>query len=172
VERFGLKVHHEKKKLPGYDLVVAKSGPRVTPSKATTPADNYHSLPDTPPVLGPPALDKEGFPILLPGSGVTMRGALGGRRTQRFDRKSMQELAGMLAGNVGRPVKDATGLKGEYDFVLRWVADSAGPVSGDAAPGPTILAAIQQQLGLKLEPSKTQVDILVIDHLDKTPTEN
>jgi uncharacterized protein (TIGR03435 family) len=173
VERFGLKVHHESKEAPGYALVAAKNGPRFTPSsKATTAADDGQSLPDTPPAIGPPTLDKDGFPIIPAGSRVSARGGPDGRRTQKFDNESMEEFAHTLSENVGRPVKDATGLKGEYDFTLRWVADQAGREADDVAPRPTIFEALQQQLGLKLEPAKTQIDVLVIDHIEKTPTEN
>lgn len=169
-ERFGLKLHHEKKEVLGYNLEVAKNGPRLTPSPpAAAPADTDHTLPDA--FRGPPTLDKDGFPVIPPGSGVTARGALGGRRTQRFTRKSMPQLAEMLAGNLGRPVHDATGLAGEYDFLLRWVADS-GASHSDDAPGPNLFVAIQQQLGLKLAAAKTPIDVLVIDHVEKTPTEN
>jgi uncharacterized protein (TIGR03435 family) len=61
-------------------------------------------------------------------------------------------------------------LKGKYDFTLHWIM-SDGPPSGEET-GPSLFAALQQQLGLKLESKKAMVDILVVDHIEKTPTEN
>jgi len=82
----------------------------------------------------------------------------------------------MLSGQLAKPVTDSTELKAKYDFVLSWAPDSAPRPSGDAASDPaalpTLLAAVQEQLGLKLEPKKGPVAILVIDHIDKLPTEN
>jgi uncharacterized protein (TIGR03435 family) len=71
---------------------------------------------------------------------------------------------------VGRPVSDATGLKGKYDFILRWLDDHGRQSTDDN--GPNIFEALQAQLGLKLESKKTMVDTLVVDHIEKTPTEN
>ena len=51
-------------------------------------------------------------------------------------------------------------------------SDAAAPPAPDAEPAPTLMEAVQQQLGLKLEQKKGTVDILVIDHADKTPVEN
>lgn len=79
---------------------------------------------------------------------------------------SMAGFANRLSGppfRLGRPVVDMTGLKGAYDFTLKWSSD---------ATGPSIFTALQDQLGLRLEARKTAFSILVIDHLDKTPTGN
>jgi uncharacterized protein (TIGR03435 family) len=81
---------------------------------------------------------------------------------------------------VGRPVTDATGLKEKYDVTLFWASDGAirrAPSPPEAEPsdiaaGPDLIGAIQDQLGLSLEPKKGLVDILVIDHVEKIPTEN
>ncbi len=77
---------------------------------------------------------------------------------------------------------DATGLQGNYSFLLSWAweenggtaADPAGtPVAGNSDPyRPALIAAIQSQLGLKLTEKKGQVSVLVLDHMDKTPTRN
>jgi uncharacterized protein (TIGR03435 family) len=82
----------------------------------------------------------------------------------------MDEFAKSLAGPVGGPVSDATGLEGKYDFTVSWVSAPAGVIPDDA--GPTIFGAIQEQLGLKLTPKKVMVDMLVVDHMEKAPTEN
>jgi uncharacterized protein (TIGR03435 family) len=63
---------------------------------------------------------------------------------------------------------DKTGLTGAYDFKL----DYSNRVPGADSTAPDFLVAIEQQLGLKFEKTKLPVDVLVIDHIDKTPTDN
>lgn len=80
----------------------------------------------------------------------------------------MDRLAYFISGQVQRKVVDKTGLPGKYDVLFEWSRDdSAG--STDAAP--SLFTALQEQLGLKLEPTKGPVDVLVIDHIEQ-PTEN
>ncbi len=84
---------------------------------------------------------------------------------------SMSALADRL--HLDRPVLDLTGLKESFDFTLTWTPDNApGTPQADDASGPSIFTAIQEQLGLKLEPRRAPVQILVIDHAEKVPTEN
>jgi uncharacterized protein (TIGR03435 family) len=214
-ERFKVTLHHEKKETPVYELVVAKNGPKLKESKeepkGEQPDVNPEGLPEVkldvlkggPGGPGPGApfkRDKDGFPILPPGS--TSNLMMNGRVMMGFSKGTMQDLATTLSGRLGKPVTDATGLKGKYDFTLSFAfamemqgmpSGGRGMVSGeppltppppgvDGAPpmpsamspggGPTVFAAIQQQLGLKLEPKRGQVDVIVIDHIEKTPTEN
>ncbi len=93
--------------------------------------------------------------------------------TGRLDTRgsSMQQLARMLAvtGELESLVIDATGLDGAYEFTLEWTPPSIPP---DASQLPGLLTALQQQLGLKLESGKGPVEVLVIDHVQKKPTEN
>jgi uncharacterized protein (TIGR03435 family) len=93
---------------------------------------------------------------------------------------TMALVAQNLSARVGRPVEDDTGLKGYYDFRLEWTpdeSDSAPPGDSASAPspsdhaGPSIFTAIQEQLGLKLVPTKGPSEFLVIDHVER-PTEN
>jgi uncharacterized protein (TIGR03435 family) len=93
-------------------------------------------------------------------------------------------LVEMLSSQLGRPVIDQTGLTGEYDFKLDFAIDNMvlmgpmGPPPPGVAPpasdstAPPLGVAIQEQLGLKLEPKKGPVEMLVIDHAEKVPTEN
>ena len=74
-------------------------------------------------------------------------------------------LAKALSGQLGRTVKDATGLKGIFDFNLEWSPDQN-------TDGASLFTAIQEQLGLKLEGRKVPVEVLVIDRIESTPTEN
>lgn len=89
-----------------------------------------------------------------------------------------------LENELGRLVMDQTGLKGTYDFSLRWASDedsaamvrapdgaSMGTASVPDPAGPSLFAALQEQLGLKLVPTKGAVDVIVIDHIER-PTAN
>jgi uncharacterized protein (TIGR03435 family) len=79
----------------------------------------------------------------------------------------MTALARVLAEEVGRTVLDRTGLTGKYDFILDWTPDQ-GTRAPDV-PGAFLFAALQEQLGLKLEPTKGPVEMLIIDHAEKIP---
>jgi uncharacterized protein (TIGR03435 family) len=81
---------------------------------------------------------------------------------------SMPYLAGMLQHPAGRPVVDKTGLSGGYDIRLDFASNTSTADDGL----PSIFTAIQKTLGLKLEPQNVPVEFLVIDHVDRTPTEN
>jgi uncharacterized protein (TIGR03435 family) len=95
--------------------------------------------------------------------------ASGDRARMRATNESMDAFAVKLTGQLQQPVTNATGLKGEYDFSLYW---SSAEVAAGAETGPTLFQALQQQLGLMLEPAKGEVEVLVIDHIEKTPTAN
>ena len=119
-----------------------------------------------------------------------------GRLRLSGTRQPVSAMTDLLSNQLGRPVVDMTGLTGKYDYTLDFVPEEgmmkgpmgalppppppppggAGPAPGDNAPdnssGATLFTALQEQLGLKLEPKKGPVEMLVIDHLEKTPTEN
>jgi uncharacterized protein (TIGR03435 family) len=149
-DRFQLSLHHEKKELAAYALTVAKGGPKLTED-----TDNPSGLPT---FLG--------------------RGGQQGRNVQN---STMAEFASDLRGSLGdRPVVDQTGLGSKrYDFILKWTPDApamngatgAPPAADNPDAPPDIFTAIQQQLGLKLESTKAQADVIVIDHIEK-PSEN
>jgi uncharacterized protein (TIGR03435 family) len=148
-DRFKLVVHWETRELPVYALVASKNGPGL---KKTT-------LPD-------------GETGLSSGTG-------------RFTAKgvTMEELSKALTNDLsrdlGRVVIDKTGMAGRYDAEIKWTpeADSVASNGGtDSAAtgsdaGPSIFTAIQEQLGLRLEPTKGPVQVLVIDHVEM-PQEN
>jgi len=187
-ERFHLAVHRDKKEGTVYELVVGKNGPKLKES-AEEPAPKEGLPPSPPRPPGPPKLDANGFPVLPAGRGPGMM-MMNGNATMRFPQASMEMFARMLSNQVWAPVTDATGLKGKYDVSLHFAAAGMGfmgaplpplpppppgvPVAstpGDDA-GPTLFGAIQEQLGLKLEQKKGMIDIIVVDHIDKVPTEN
>ena len=80
----------------------------------------------------------------------------------------MAELADQLGQHSGRPVVDNTGLKGGFAVALEWVDDSVE----NPEAGPSLFTALQEQLGLRLVAPKGPVEILVIDLLERLPTEN
>lgn len=82
---------------------------------------------------------------------------------------AIADFTDKLAAQVDRPVADATGLTGRYEIALDWTPDDS-PAASDGANG-SIFAALQE-LGLKLEPQKAPVEMLVVDHAEKVPTEN
>jgi uncharacterized protein (TIGR03435 family) len=163
-ERFHLTFHREKKEGNVYELVVAKNGPKLKASTKDPAPQNGREPPSGPPKLGP-----DGFPALPPGRGYRMA-MMNDRASAQFTDGSMSELAGLVAGQLGRPVTDATQLRGKYEFTLRWSMQGLGKPGDD--PGPTLFVALQEQLGLKLEQKKGMIDMIVIDHIDKVPTDN
>ena len=85
----------------------------------------------------------------------------------------MPQLATHLTAAAGRPVLDKTGLEGRYGFFLLWTQLSAESVDAAAGSGPPdFFAAVEQQLGLKLQPNREPVEILIVDHAERVPTEN
>jgi uncharacterized protein (TIGR03435 family) len=100
--------------------------------------------------------------------GGSHRNSDGGKLTAQ--KVSMPQLADFLARHLDRPVIDKTELAGVFDFELRWAQDDSH--STDSASGPSIFTAVQEQLGLKLQSQKLPVEILVVDHAERVPTEN
>jgi uncharacterized protein (TIGR03435 family) len=184
--RFGLSTHRESRGTPGYELVVAKNGPKFGETDANRNA-RAETRSAGAPGVATRELDEDGYPNVPPFPGGSSMRIANGRARIRADGEVIERLARNLSGYLKRPVDDATGLKGRYYFVLSWSTELEGvgrysaPPSADNAPpaptainssGPTLFDALQSQLGLKLEPKKTPVEVLVIDHLEKVPTEN
>ncbi|MEO8368141.1 MAG: TIGR03435 family protein [Candidatus Solibacter sp.] len=179
-ERFKLAFHYEKRETQAYALVVAKGGLKLkesTPPLPIAPPKNDTAKPKPGPVT-----DAEGFTYFAPREGMAVGRANG---LTRWVGKNvlMEHLAGLSNSLTGQPVIDSTGLKGKYDFIWTFSSDSVGerapaapPDDDSVAPageaGLTIFAALQKQLGLRLEPQKITIDAFVIDHAEKTPVEN
>jgi uncharacterized protein (TIGR03435 family) len=139
--RFQLKVHTETKILPVYNLVVLPSGPKFMPSATQT--------------------DQGGGGIGIGNNGT--------RVELTAHDLPMTSLAKSLADQVHRTVVDKTGLVGNFDLQMQWSKDD-NPDSGEEVL-PNIFTAVQEQLGLKLEPSRGPVVTLVVDHVEM-PSEN
>ena len=141
-ERLGLKAHVERKETPVYALTLAKGGAKF--SESTT--------------QGPPVFGK-------------------GKNGPNMQRVSMSDLALALSQGFGRPFVDATGLKGRYDIHIDMTPYMTAPTA-DGNPGTPmdavsiLVTALQETLGLKVESRKDGVDILIVDHAERTPTEN
>jgi bla regulator protein blaR1 len=132
-DRFKLKVHFETREMPVYALVVAKTGVKLNPAKNEEPSRLS--------TLG----NEQGNEMTA--IGITL---------EQF------VLSPLLTGSAGaRPVVDQTGLKGAFDFTLKWTPDQS------AADGPYFFTAIHEQLGLMLVPSKAPVEVIVIDRIEQ-----
>jgi uncharacterized protein (TIGR03435 family) len=101
-------------------------------------------------------------------AGEKPRGISWGSDRIRVQGAGVDKLSFCLSDAVSRKVVDKTGLNGNYDISLKWTPDDQ-----QATPnaGPTLFTALEEQLGLKLEPAKGPVDTLVVDHVEK-PSEN
>jgi len=177
-ERFNLQIHRETRELPTYALVVG--GPKLQKSEMQTDEPEVEPAPKAAP-SGAPGVAGRATDDVVRG-GPRTRGAQIriGRGQVNAQMISLSELAGLLAQQLGRPVKDKTGIEGKFDFKLEWTPDEAmrgGVPAGEGAPregspagdasGPSIFTALQEQLGLKLESDKGPVEILVIDRIEK-----
>jgi uncharacterized protein (TIGR03435 family) len=162
-DRFKLVVHREKRDMPAYELTVTRNGPK------------FHegvSHDDPKPEPGPLKKDKDGFPILTPGMSMALGPGLGRIRS---DNQPLAWFAHLLSQQLQGPVVDNTGLQARYDFMVSWAFKSPGvSATSDAVDEfqPALIEAVQSQLGLKLAKKKMPVEVLVVDRLERTPTEN
>ena len=148
-DRFKLKLHHETKVLPMYDLVIAKGGPKLKAAIEAS-ADDAKT---------PEAPQPHGMMTMGPGM-------------FKGQDLSMAAVANQLSYILQHTVADKTGLSGSYDLDLKWTPEDSGPASGDAAEaGVSLFTAVQEQLGLKLQSTKGPTETLVIDHAEM-PSEN
>jgi uncharacterized protein (TIGR03435 family) len=170
-DRFKLRLHRETRLLPVYELKVEKGGMKLPRSKEGGCVPFSMDSPALPPmrVRGERRTNFCGF------LGFGMEGT---DRKLEMAGVSMAELTTSLSrGELRRTVIDKTGLVGTFDVNLHWTIDvvQANPgTSGEPSPspavnltGPSIFAAIQEQLGLKLEAAKGPVEVLVVDHIER-----
>jgi uncharacterized protein (TIGR03435 family) len=149
-ERFGLVAHHETRERPEYALTPAKGGVKLEDAKP----------------------DPKASPDMKTDAGWFSMGINNGVKKVVFSGTPLIRLLPILSSEAGRMVVDKTGLTGKYNFTLSWrpaMAQAAADATGDSMPD--LFTAIQEQLGLKLEPMKGPVDVVVIDHLER-PGEN
>jgi uncharacterized protein (TIGR03435 family) len=199
-ERFHLQVHRATRSFPGYDLLVAKDGPKL---KAVPPDPNEPTEPAKPTL-------RDGKMVWSPGPRMMNNVGPGRTRVEAHEQpisKLIQYLSSGIPSALGADtmdfsvprarVVDKTGLTGKYDFTLEYAclgckglagmaaslplldgraqSDSApAPAAADPGSGlPTIFVALEKQLGLKLEKAKAvPLDVIVVDRVDKVPTGN
>ena len=194
-ERFNLAYHFDKKPMAGYELVVAKGGHKLKDSKGPTipaaaeaggghqgGAGNWHGA------------GGDGRELTRPGLFV-----FNGQGKYRGENQSTADLARMISNQLAKPVDDHTGLQGTYDISLTWADDGAHAAShGGSAPGgggwsgahgegggagqgglavggaagPSLIGAVQAQLGLRLEKKQATANIFIVDRVDKAATAN
>lgn len=136
-DRFHLQFEKQKREMACFVLTVTKGGPKMEATKSA------------------------------PDAGQDETGSMNnGHVFWRFTNVSMVEFAQFLQmAVVDRPVVDRTELKGKYDFKLEWTSSPEASTDPSAAPG--FLTAVQEQAGLKVEPTKAEVDVLAITHVEQ-----
>lgn len=143
-ERFKLAVHSEPKPMPAYALGLAHNGPKLQHSEAG----------------------------LLTSRRCAPAEAAPGQKQVACQHMSMALFADTLqeisTKDIDVPVVDQTGLQGAFDFTLTWTPAS----DSDTAIGPSLVEALQSQLGLRLERKRLPLPVLVIDRIERAPTEN
>ena len=169
IERFKLQAHVETRELPVFSLVLAREDGRLGPDIQRSTLDcarveEQRRAGETPRAPnGSFACGSENT--------VGFAEVPGGPRIRAMSTvasgASLARLADSLAGRAGRTIIDRTGLTGLFDYTLRYAFD-AQQAGGDA---PSIFTAVQEQLGLRLQPSTAPLPVLVIDRIER-PTEN
>lgn len=161
-DRFKLKAHIEAREQPTYTLVLARADGRLGPNMKKIDYDcaarSAAFLRGE--KLDPPPITSAGAPAC----GMSMRGGQTGGTVVTSGGMTMARLAQSVWRAAGRVIVDQTGLTGDYEFTLTF-SRPAGPAS-DGEP-PTIFTALQEQLGLKLEPTRGPVEVVVIDAAER-----
>jgi len=170
-DRFKLVTHQETRELPVYNLVLARSDGRLGPALQESSAEcqaasreYFEAVRRGAPAQAPPAAVARCVSS-QPGIGAF---SLNGQ--------SIGSFVNLLPQFVDRQVIDRTGLTGIYDLTLKWTPEAGAPsvlglppapLPPADADAPNIFTAVQEQLGLKLEPGRGPVEVIVIDHLEK-----
>jgi uncharacterized protein (TIGR03435 family) len=164
-DRFNLKVHRETRELPVLAVTIAKGGPKLQPPNCVTFDQNQPPVirPDQarPAYCGTAPYQQNAAAFKITGSGVTMA-----------------ELIRSLSTFSDQPLVDRTGYTQKFNATVEWYvepikspgSDDRLPQSADP-PGPSLITALQQQLGLKLESAKGPIEVLVVDKVER-PAEN
>ena len=145
-DRFQLKMRREVKELPVYDLVIAKGGLKM---KEAAPEEEESSVWRQTAMYSATSQGDE-YTIVA----TTHAGAV-------------PDLAQSLSNSAGRVIVDKTGLGDKrFDFELKWSSSGQAPAEAGGA-GPSLFKALEEQLGLQLEPAKEPVDTFVVEHMER-----
>ena len=154
IERFRLRTHTAQQSRPVFDLRLrrrGKTGPQLRPHLSTASCE-----PIACGAIGPTTGSAPGLGRIV-GNGVTI-----------------DRLAAYVENpftGIDRPVRDRTGLAGTWDVAIEWSVVSSDLATPSADSGPTFLQALEEQLGLELQPTRGPVNVLVVDHIER-PTDN
>ena len=161
-DRFALKVEIATRELPVFNLVIEKGGSKLRPAPPET----------TPPPAADPQPSLPTAPVKPHGHGVSTN-ISHDQGTMTATDATPADLTAMLGRQPeldSRMVIDKTGLTAHYDWTLQWQPQRLTSAAPDAATGPSLFTALREQLGLKLEPSRGSVQVVVVDAVsDPTP---
>jgi uncharacterized protein (TIGR03435 family) len=170
-DRFKTEIHRETRPLPIYSLVIAKSGLKI---------------PSTPPIrakqVGDSPFATDGFPVVPPEFTGILTFSINSQAEITAQRATMRELATELEKRLGVLVRDETQVKDKFDFVLKFSPEGLNGPGGRPVPATIspdvqdpqrdIFSALQADLGIRLESRRGPVEVIVIDHAEKAPTDN
>lgn len=165
-ERFQMRMHHELKEFSAYNPIVAKGGLKLKDSVDVTRQSRQTGI----------ARNTSQADCTVPGIFTQGPGSSCGRLA--FDGRVLFGKAAPMSGlantlpmaTSGTPVIDKTGLTDSYDIRIEIAPNYAG--APEDSPLPSVFTALENDLGLKLESTKAPFDVVVVDHIDSTPTEN
>ena len=148
-DRFKLKAHRETRDMPEYELAIAKDKSKLVPSHGDEPmtVTIEEKRITQPPGTCTTSMWREGSHLICHAA-------------------PMEKIIAQVSGSTQTPVVDRTGLTGTYDLNVLYVPDDRR-LNAETESGPSLAAALQEELGLKLEKGKGPVEVLVIDHLEK-----
>ena len=184
-ERFGLVAHREIREIPVYELVVAKNGPRLTVVNKPPVADQSGQSPRPRLDVNSLPKDKDGWPILPPDAVGTFAASVPPYRRTMYRAQPFSALLEYLRFVLDRSVVDKTALSGIYNYDLNVLSLELPAANTDMSPAertqalrdadsqviPNLLAGVER-LGLKVISVKGPVEVVVIDKVNKKPTEN
>jgi len=156
-DRFKLRIHRETRDIPVYEFSVAKGGikmERVEDGSCVVVDSNSDSKPKPAAAVQKPACSQ---------GSMARSGQNNEIQDMDFRAISMGDFLGLLQRYLDRPLIDKTGLAGRFNLHLQFARD----LSASDTPAPSIFTAVQEQLGLKLEPAKGPGEFLVIDSIER-----
>lgn len=175
-ERFDCRIHWETRALPVYSLEEVRGGHKFKESATAATGTNTAAAGN---LNAAPKLGEDGYPDL---KGTRFKSAMIGNRLRlELPNAIVADLVNKISLQLPVPVIDRTGLDGRYDFVLSWISDEgsadhveSGGLLADGLDetGPDLFFALQKQLGLRLEKSKADMRVLVVDHMRELPSDN
>jgi uncharacterized protein (TIGR03435 family) len=158
-DRFKLVLHRETRAVPAYQLVLARADRRLGPTLRRASIDCTQSPPPSD-ITAAPMCGFQSVP---------------GKASGRVPIRDLARRVLPAGVGDGRPIEDATGLEGTFDFTLEWTPDVAAPPRPPEAPpappvdpnGSSFVTALREQLGLKLEPRASPIEVVVIDRAER-----